>query len=147
MKEYVEVFNSDAAIYGGTGAVNTAPCKVEWIPSHGQESSVSIRIPPFGAVFMKGRGKLRAKPQPRKAKEIPAAGEPQSVKRTRKSAAERASAAAAEAPAAKEAPKKPGRRPAAKKAAAPEAKKTAAPAAAEKKSAPRGRKKKPSAAE
>ncbi len=132
VKEYVEVFNSDAAVYGGTGAVNGAPCKVEWIPSHGQESSVSIRIPPFGAVFLKGRGKLRAKPQPRKAKEVPA-GEAQSVKRTRKPAAK-------EAPAVTEAPKKPGRKPAS-------AKKAAAPAAAEKKSAPRGRKKTPSAAE
>jgi len=65
VKEYVEVFNSDAKVYGGTGAVNEKPCKVEWIPSHGQECSVAIRIPPFGAVFMKGQGKLRAKPKPR----------------------------------------------------------------------------------
>ena len=36
LKEYVEVFNSDAKIYGGTGAVNEQPCKVAWIPSHGQ---------------------------------------------------------------------------------------------------------------
>ncbi len=150
VEEYVEVFNSDAAVYGGTGAVNGAPCKVEWIPSHGQESSVSIRIPPFGAVFLKGRGKLQAKeeevpadearpvkrtrkPAAKKAAEEAPAGEAQPVKRARKSAAK---AATEEAPAVTEAPKKPGRKPAVKKAAA-----------AEKKSAPRGRKKTPSTAE
>ena len=60
VKEYVEVFNSDAAKYGGTGVGNAAPCKVSWEPSHGQETSVAIRIPPFGAVFLKGQGKIRA---------------------------------------------------------------------------------------
>ncbi len=74
VKEYVEVFNSDEAKYGGTGAVNAAPCKVEWKPSHGQESSVSIRIPPFGAVFLRGQGKLRPKPKAQaKRPEKPAA--------------------------------------------------------------------------
>ena len=150
VKEYVEVFNSDEAKYGGTGAVNAAPCKVEWIPSHGQESSVSIRIPPFGAVFLKGRGTLPAKEEEvpadevkpvkrtrktaaKKAGEEAPAVEAKPVKRTRKAAAK---AAAEEAPAVTETPKKPGRKPAVKKAAA-----------AEKKSAPRGRKKTPSTAE
>ena len=68
MKEYVEVFNSDRTEYGGTGVLNEAPCKVSWQESHGRESSVSIRIPPFGAVFLKGQGKLRAKPKPRAKK-------------------------------------------------------------------------------
>ena len=110
---------------------------------------MSIRIPPFGAVFLKGRGKLQAKeevpadearpvkrtrkPAAKKAAEEAPAGEAQPVKRARKSAAK---AAAEEAPAVTEAPKKPGRKPAVKKAAA-----------AEKKSAPRGRKKTPSTAE
>ncbi|MCI8302391.1 MAG: 1,4-alpha-glucan branching protein GlgB [Oscillospiraceae bacterium] len=83
VKEYVEVFNSDAAVYGGTGAVNAAPCKVSWTPSHGQESSVAIRIPPFGAVFFKGQGKLRAKP---KAKDADGTG-------TKKPSAKKAAAA------------------------------------------------------
>ena len=78
VKEYVEVFNSDAAAYGGTGAVNEAPCKVEWIPSHGKESSVAIRIPPFGAVFLRGRGKLRAKPKRKSAAEDAPAAEKRS---------------------------------------------------------------------
>ncbi len=67
VKEFVEVFNSDDASYGGTGVKNAEPCKVSWKPSHGKESSVSIKIPPLGAVFMVGQGKLRPKPQRKKA--------------------------------------------------------------------------------
>ena len=78
MREYVEIFNSDRPEYGGSGAVNAAPCKVSWKESHGMESSVAIRIPPFGAVFLKGQGKMRAKPKPRKkAKEAAAAEKPE----------------------------------------------------------------------
>ena len=117
VKEYVEVFNSDAKIYGGTGAVNEQPCKVAWIPSHGQESSVSIRIPPFGAVFLRGQGKLRAKPQAKSSKVETASAEEKPVK------------------------KAPAQKPAAKKTAI---KKTAA---AEKKAPSRTRKKASGAAE
>ncbi len=62
VREYVEVFNSDAPQYGGSGVTNDQPCPVNWTASHGLESSAAIRIPPLGAVFLKGRGKLRAKP-------------------------------------------------------------------------------------
>ena len=96
VREYVEVFNSDAPAYGGTGVANSEPCKVSWTPSHGSESSVAIRIPPFGAVFFKGQGKLRAKP---KAK----APGMETVKPTRKSKTQTA--------ATPEAPKKRGRKP------------------------------------
>ena len=64
-KEFVEVFNTDAAVYGGSGVTNAQPAKVSWKASHGKESSVSIRIPPMGAVFLEGTGKLRAKPKPK----------------------------------------------------------------------------------
>ena len=114
-KEYVEVFNSDAAVYGGTGAVNKKPCKVSWEPSHGQEASVSIKIPPFGAVFLRGRGKPPAKPAPEDGAE----------------AVETAAKAPVEKP-------KRGR-PAGKKATVKTAKKETAPA--EKKPASRARKK------
>ena len=114
-KEYVEVFNSDAAVYGGTGAVNKKPCKVSWEPSHGQEASVSIKIPPFGAVFLRGRGKPPEKPVPEDGAET----------------AETAAKAPAEKP-------KRGR-PAGKKATVKTAKKETAPA--EKKPASRARKK------
>ena len=173
VKEYAEVFNSDAEIYGGSGAVNAQPCKVEWTPSHGQESSVSICIPPFGAVFLRGQGKLRAKPQPKKADETPPA------KRTaKKSAAEEAAPAETiQAPAPKKrgrtarveavptpeavqapAPKKRGRAAKAEAVTAPEAVQAPAPKKrgrpvkaaadkAEKKAPSRARKKTSSAAE
>ena len=108
VKEYVEVFNSDAEIYGGAGVLNEKPCKVEWIPSHGQECSVAIRIPPFGAVFMKGQGKLRAKPKPRTPKK------PAEAEKASKAAAKKTAEQAAETV------KKPASRGRKMKASAPE---------------------------
>ncbi len=134
-KEYAEVFNSDAKIYGGTGAVNETPCKVEWTPSHGQESSVAIRIPPFGAVFLRGQGKLRAKPQPKKAKDAEAPAEAPAKK-----------APAKKAPVKKAAPKAEAAAPKEETAEKPAAKKTG-DAPAEKKAPSRARKKASSAAE
>ena len=58
-RQYSPVFNTDAVEYGGAGFGDTEPVKVERIPSHGKEQSVSIRIPAFGAVFLRGEGKLR----------------------------------------------------------------------------------------
>ena len=142
-KEYAEVFNSDAKIYGGTGAVNETPCKVEWTPSHGQESSVAIRIPPFGAVFLRGQGKLRAKPQPKKAKDADAPAEAPAKKAPAKKAPVKKAAPKAEAAAPKE---ETAEKPAPKKRGRPAAKKTG-DAPAEKKAPSRARKKASSAAE
>ncbi|MBR2896238.1 MAG: 1,4-alpha-glucan branching protein GlgB, partial [Oscillospiraceae bacterium] len=69
VREYIEVFNSDAVEYGGKGVLNQDPCPVSWTESHGKESSVSIRIPSLGAVFFEGKGKLRAKPKAKKVVE------------------------------------------------------------------------------
>ena len=143
VKEYAEVFNSDAKIYGGTGAVNETPCKVEWTPSHGQESSVAIRIPPFGAVFLRGQGKLRAKPQPKKAKDADAPAEAPAKKAPAKKAPVKKAAPKAEAAAPKE---ETAEKPAPKKRGRPAAKKTG-DAPAEKKAPSRARKKASSAAE
>jgi len=128
VKEYVEVFNSDRKEYGGTGSVNEKPCKVEWIPSHGKECSVAIRIPPFGAVFMKGQGKLRAKPKLRAAK--PAAAEEKPARKRTVKAVKVENAVMMEA-----APKKRGRKSNAEKAA------EQAAATPDKKPSGRGRKK------
>ena len=106
VREYVEVFNSDRPEYGGSGVVNAAPCKVSWKESHGMESSVAIRIPPFGAVFLKGQGKMRAKPKPRKkAKEAAAAEKPE------KKAVKVKSAGAGKAKGADEPAKAPAKKP------------------------------------
>ena len=133
------MFNSDDEKYGGNGVKNASPCKVSWEPSHGQESSVAVTIPAFGAVFFRGTGKLRAKP---KKKETVEPGETP-VKKTR---AKKAAAAEAAAETVTEAPKKRGRKPkaaAAEAAAEEKPKRTRKKAedAEEKKPARRGRKK------
>ena len=69
-RRYVPVFNTDAEIYGGAGFGDAQPVPVEAIPSHGRECSAAIRIPAFGAVFLRGEGTF---PKPRKkskAKEL-----------------------------------------------------------------------------
>ena len=68
VKEWREVFNTDDPAYGGSGVSNSTPAQVEWVESHDKESSVSIRIPPLGAVFMVGEGKMRPKPKKKTAK-------------------------------------------------------------------------------
>ena len=52
---YEEIFNTDDPIWGGSGVVNTGAVAVEPIPSHGREKSVCVRIPPLGAVILRGR--------------------------------------------------------------------------------------------
>ena len=67
VKEWREVFNSDDPAFGGSGVLNELPAQVEWVESHGKESSVAIRIPPLGAVFLEGEGTMPPKPKKRKA--------------------------------------------------------------------------------
>nr|MBP6787962.1 1,4-alpha-glucan branching protein GlgB [Promineifilum sp.] len=49
---YQEVFNSDAAQYGGSGVVNE-PRPSQDVPWHGQPHSIEFILPPLGAVFLK----------------------------------------------------------------------------------------------
>ena len=65
-RKYVPVFNTDDAAYGGAGFGDTEPVPVETVPSHGKDYSAAIRIPAFGAVFLRGEG---AYPKPRKKKQ------------------------------------------------------------------------------
>ena len=61
---YHEVFNTDDALYGGSGMNhNSEPIHTERIPSHGKEQSIAVKLPPFGAVFLRGEGKLARKKQ------------------------------------------------------------------------------------
>lgn len=60
-RRYAEVFNTDAEEFGGGGYGNAEPVEVEAVPSHGRNCSVSLRIPPFGAVFLRGEGESPAK--------------------------------------------------------------------------------------
>mgnify|MGYP000608086652 CR=1 FL=1 len=69
-RRYVPVFNTDDPAYGGDGFGDSEAVMVEAVPSHGKECSAAIRIPAFGAVFLRGEGTF---PRPRKkqqAKEL-----------------------------------------------------------------------------
>ena len=55
-RRYTPVFNTDDPAYGGDGFGDKEPVPVEAIPSHGKEHSAAIRIPAFGAVFLRGEG-------------------------------------------------------------------------------------------
>ena len=59
-KQWEEVFNTDAVEYGGSGMRNEPVILTEAIPSHGLNQSISVRIPPLGAVFLRGSGRYYA---------------------------------------------------------------------------------------
>jgi 1,4-alpha-glucan branching enzyme len=48
-----ETLNSNAAIYGGTDEGNMGGCPTDAIPTHGQEHSLLLNIPPLGMVIFK----------------------------------------------------------------------------------------------
>lgn len=50
--EWDEVFNSDAEEYGGSGVGNLGRVRAEEVPWRGQRYSVTLRVPPLGAVFL-----------------------------------------------------------------------------------------------
>ena len=52
---YEEVCNTDAVSWGGSGA-SSGTVEAEAIPSHGRAQSLSVTIPPLGAVIWKRRG-------------------------------------------------------------------------------------------
>ncbi|MDD3347707.1 1,4-alpha-glucan branching protein GlgB [Oscillibacter sp.] len=66
-RKYVPAFNTDDVSYGGDGFGDQEAVMVEEIPSHGKEHSAAIRIPAFGAVFLRGEGTY---PRPRKKKQV-----------------------------------------------------------------------------
>jgi 1,4-alpha-glucan branching enzyme len=51
--EWLEVLNSDAIIYGGTGVGNYGGVRSQSIPFHGREQSLELTLPPLGALFLK----------------------------------------------------------------------------------------------
>ena len=55
-KQWREIFNTDAAAYGGGDFRNPDVIRTEPVPSHGRPCSIDLRIPPLGAVFLKGGG-------------------------------------------------------------------------------------------
>ena len=115
----MEVFNTDAAEFGGSGETKNGKVLTNDYSMHGYEQSISINIPPMSVLYFKHTPVKKRKPRTKKA-EV----ETTAVEKT------------------EEAPKKRGRKPKAETAPAAEkktskAKKEAAPAEAPKK---RGRK-------
>jgi len=51
--KYIEIFNSDAEKYGGSNVLNTEPIISEDIPMHEKPYSMTLRIPPLGAVILR----------------------------------------------------------------------------------------------
>jgi 1,4-alpha-glucan branching enzyme len=49
-----EILNSDARHYGGADFGNLGKTVTETVPMHGRTNSVSLTVPPLGAVFLKG---------------------------------------------------------------------------------------------
>jgi 1,4-alpha-glucan branching enzyme len=49
-----EVLNSDASLYGGSGQGNMGGLDAAPIPLHGRKWSVTMTLPPLGAVFLQG---------------------------------------------------------------------------------------------
>ena len=69
-RRYVPVFNTDDPAYGGEGFGDSGAVAVEAVPSHGKEYSAAIRIPAFGAVFLRGEGTFPGSRKKQQAKEL-----------------------------------------------------------------------------
>jgi len=50
---YLELLNTDAAAYGGSGQGNGGEVQADPTPSHGQPFSVSLTLPPLAVLFLK----------------------------------------------------------------------------------------------
>ena len=69
-KRYVPAFTTDAPEFGGSGFTDTKPLTVKDTPSHGKEQSVTLRLPAFGAVFLRGEGSFTKRGSATKAKKV-----------------------------------------------------------------------------
>jgi 1,4-alpha-glucan branching enzyme len=55
---WIEVFNSDAKVYGGSGHGNLGERDAAPVTAHGRPYSLCLTLPPLGAVFLR-RGARR----------------------------------------------------------------------------------------
>ena len=51
-----EILNSDSEIYGGSNIGNEGGADAEYIPSHGRDHSLLLKLPPLGTLFFKNTG-------------------------------------------------------------------------------------------
>jgi 1,4-alpha-glucan branching enzyme len=49
---YLEVLNTDAREYGGSGMGNGGVVSVEDVPSHGHPQSIVLTLPPLGVLWL-----------------------------------------------------------------------------------------------
>ena len=56
---YREIFNSDAAIYGGSNIGNQGGRYSEPVPAHGFSDSLSVSMPPLSIVMLKPVGAMK----------------------------------------------------------------------------------------
>ena len=49
----IEIFNSDLAVYGGSGITNATKLAIESLPYDGRDYSVAINLPPLGVAVFK----------------------------------------------------------------------------------------------
>ncbi|MBR1805956.1 MAG: alpha amylase C-terminal domain-containing protein, partial [Selenomonadaceae bacterium] len=50
---YVEVFNSDAEEFGGSGVKNAGDLPTEDVPWHNNSQSIRLTIPPLATIYLK----------------------------------------------------------------------------------------------
>ena len=50
---YLELLNSDAAIYGGSNLGNSGAIETEPTPAHGRPHRLLLTLPPLGCLFLK----------------------------------------------------------------------------------------------
>jgi 1,4-alpha-glucan branching enzyme len=50
---WTEVVNTDAEVYGGSGVGNMGTVHAEDVPCHGRPYSVTLRVPPLGALWLR----------------------------------------------------------------------------------------------
>jgi 1,4-alpha-glucan branching enzyme len=51
--QWVEVLNTDAELYAGSGVGNLGSVTAEPTPSHGMPASAAISVPPLGAIWLR----------------------------------------------------------------------------------------------
>ena len=119
---YEEVFNTDAAEFGGSGEVKNGKVKTEDYAMHGYGQSITVDIPPMSVMYFKFVPVKKRKPRtkkediPAKAEEKPEKTEKKPVRKTDPKPAETEAKAEKKAAAKKsaeknDAPKKRGRKP------------------------------------
>jgi 1,4-alpha-glucan branching enzyme len=53
---WVEIFNSDAGVYGGSDVGNGGAVHATHRPSHGQPFSTTLTLPPLATILLRSEG-------------------------------------------------------------------------------------------